>query len=504
MTTQASSVEDTRRAARNAGALAAANLFSKGILFFWQFALARWIGDAGYGIYGTVGALTVIATVMGSFGMGLIVIRDVSREPRKAGQYLTATLFMQTGLVIIAYIIMNAAAYLVGYNSTIQAFVALAGIGLIVDIYGNMCSDQLLAQERMITTSVVEAVHILLRIGLVALALWQGFDLLGLYITGIIASVIRSVLFWQALANTGVKPAFPLERTIATPLFLNSVPLAVSAILTLAYQQADKLMSTRFVSESSTGYLTAAFVIITGVIELLNGTILIAIYPIMSRYYADAREVFGFIIEKLVFFTLVVTLPICLVLSVFSADVTTPLFGVDFLPTADVLRVLIWYALAAMVVNVFAQGMMVQNRQSRLLYIRMTGLVINLSLNFILLTQFDLGVMGIVYASVFAEMIVLVVMLFTFRDIGIETARLTRKLLRPLLFGAIVTLIMLTAGQIHFIAGVLLGGIAYLLLLLFGSVFATDDWDLLYRLVAAMPGGSIVLRYWQRDTVIHW
>ncbi|MEL6272654.1 MAG: oligosaccharide flippase family protein, partial [Chloroflexota bacterium] len=97
MVTDSLPANDTRRAARNAGALAAANLFSKGMLFIWQFVLARWIGDAGYGVYGTVGALTIIATVIGSFGMGLIVIRDVSREPEKAGRYLTATLFMQTG-----------------------------------------------------------------------------------------------------------------------------------------------------------------------------------------------------------------------------------------------------------------------------------------------------------------------------------------------------------------------------------------------------------------------
>ncbi|MEO0563945.1 MAG: oligosaccharide flippase family protein, partial [Chloroflexota bacterium] len=60
-----SPADAARRAARNAGALAAAGLFSKGMLFVWQFVLARWLGEAGYGIYGTVGALATIATVIG-------------------------------------------------------------------------------------------------------------------------------------------------------------------------------------------------------------------------------------------------------------------------------------------------------------------------------------------------------------------------------------------------------------------------------------------------------
>ncbi|MEL6150731.1 MAG: polysaccharide biosynthesis C-terminal domain-containing protein, partial [Chloroflexota bacterium] len=280
--------------------------------------------------------------------------------------------------------------------------------------------------------------------------------------------------------------------------------LALSAIFTLAYQQADKLMSTRFVGESSTGYLTAAFVIITGVVELLNSTVLIATYPIMSRYYADARDVFGFIIEKLVFFTTIITLPVCLVLSVFAAEITVPLFGTDFLPTAAVLRVLIWYALVTMAVNIFAQGMMVQNRQRRLLFIRMGGLLLNLTLNLTLLIAFDLGVMGIVYASVAAETLVLSVMLLTFRDEGIETLRLSRKLVRPLLTGVIAIVVMLLMGHLHFTIGVLAGAVVYLAALLFGNIFADDDLDLIYRLLAAMPGGSLVLRYWQRDVQVNW
>jgi O-antigen/teichoic acid export membrane protein len=495
----ASSADNARRAARNAGALAAAGLFSKGMLFVWQFVLARWLGEQGYGVYGTVGALATIATVIGSFGMGLIVVRDVSRRPEQAGDYLTATLFMQTGLVTVAFLILNAAAWIIGYSPAIQVYTALMGIGLIVDIYGNMCSDQLLAQERMVTTSVVEAVHIGLRIGLVALALWGGYDLLGLYITGIVAGMVRSAVFWWALMRTGVRPRFPLQRAIAVPLFLNSTPLAVSAILTLAYQQADKLISTRLLDEASTGYLTAAFVIIIGVVELLNSTVLIATYPIMSRSYDDPGDVFGFIVGKLAFFTVVITLPIAITLSVFAPDLTVPLFGADFAPSARVLRVLIWYAVASMVVNVFAQGMMVQNRQRQLLVIRGSGLALNLTLNLTLLIAFDMDVMGLVYASVVAECVVLAVMLLTFRENGLDMARLSRGMLRPVGLAVGAVLVMGLLGTVHFIVGIIGGVIVYALGVMFGRVLAPADWDLLYRLTGAMPGGSLLLRYWQRE-----
>ena len=39
----------------------------------------------------------------------------------------------------------------------------------------------------------------------------------------------------------------------------------------------------------------------------------------------------------------------------------------------------------------------------------------------------------------------------------------------------------------------------YLLLVLVSGAIARDDWDLLYRLVLAIPGGTIISRYWKRE-----
>jgi hypothetical protein len=35
-------------------------------------------------------------------------------------------------------------------------------------------------------------------------------------------------------------------------------------------------------------------------------------------------------------------------------------------------------------------------------------------------------------------------------------------------------------------------------LVIVSRTIAKDDWDLIYRMVMAMPGGSVVGRYWKR------
>src|SRR5262245_41653204 len=96
---------EARRAARNATAIAAASIVGRGVQFGWQLILAPWLGVSVYGVYGTVGALMAVGASIANFSMGTIVVRDVARYPERAGKYLTATLFLQTVLALIAYLV---------------------------------------------------------------------------------------------------------------------------------------------------------------------------------------------------------------------------------------------------------------------------------------------------------------------------------------------------------------------------------------------------------------
>ena len=495
---------ESKRIARNAVVLASASLISKGLLFIWQFVLARWIGETAYGIYGTVGGLAVIASIIGSFSMGLIVIREVSREPSKAGAYFASTLFLQTFLMGVAYIVLNGSAWALGYSETIRVFTALSGVALLMDLFGNICSDQLLAQEKMLSTALVDTLHIAFRIGATAWALAQGYDLVGLYAVGIVASFARSLVMGATLIRTGVHPRFPLERALTIQLLVNSLPLAVSAFFTLIYQQADKLLSTRFLSEATTGFLTAAYVIVQAIIELFSTTVLVATYPMMSRTYGRG-ELFGFVLEKLAFFTAVITLPVGLILGIFAPFVTLPLFGADFAPTASILRILVWYAVITMIVNVFAQGMLVQNQQRRLLIIKVVGVLLNVGFNLLTVLWLSWGVYGLVIASVVAELLTLQVMFFTFREVGTNMLRLTRKLALLATVGLGVAGVMLGVGAVASpLLAIMIGVGLYAVLMMRLPILDAEEWDLLYRLLASIPIGKYILHIWHRQVEVNW
>ncbi|NDJ76122.1 MAG: oligosaccharide flippase family protein, partial [Chloroflexi bacterium] len=467
-TAEGFSSSDAKRAARNAMALTLASISAKGLLFGWLLVLARWLGTEGYGIYGTIGAMLAIGATIPELGMGQIVVRDVAKRPQDAGRYLASTLALQPFFATLGYGSLMIAALLLGYSAEIRTLLALAAVSLLIDALGNMCHNQLLAIERMVITAIVSTAHVVVLIGLAALLLSLGGGLWGLYAATITAGLLRTGVYWIiAWRGFGIRPVFPVDRMVSRGLVLNGTPLALSAFLTLTYQHTDKLLSTALIGEESTGQLTAGFVVVFGVIELLSTTVLVAVFPMMSRTFGDGlREMFEFMIEKLSFFNLVLSLPIAIYISLLAVPLSSLVFGPEYTRTADILQILIWYTVVTMVVNVFAQAMLVQNRQTRLLVIRAGGLVLNVILNLILLPT--IGVTGAAIATLCAELVILVLVVRSFAFPAEWWARVSHHLRRLALAGLGLAAVIFLLRMVHPLLAGIAGAPAYL-----GLVYVT-------------------------------
>jgi O-antigen/teichoic acid export membrane protein len=497
------SATDARRAAQNVSALIAASVLSNGILFAWTLVLNAWLGPRLVGIQTTVFGLYAILNPLASLSMGLIAIREIAQKPEKIGQYASIMLFTQTALSGMTYLILVLTAYVIGFSNEILAFIAIAGTSIIIDSFGNIANDLLKAQEQMLITSVMEIGQVLFRIGLTALLLWQGWSLLAVYGATILIGVLRSVTLWWIHWRRGLKLEWPLQwQSLAWPLLLNAWPLAASAMLSLGYDHADRIILTRFVDETSSGYFSLAFLIHFGVIELLSTTVIVAMYPLLARYHGKG-ESFGYLSEALSRFMLMAALPVSLILSIYAREIISLISTKDFAGSIGIVQIYTWYTLLTMVGNVFSKALLIQNRQRYMLIVRGVGLSINILLNIILLLRYRDPRMAAI-ASVVAEAGVLLLLLATFRAEGFLWRRALSAALRILIIGAMTGLVMLSLGNISWLLGLSIGAIVYLAGLGLGRVLSEEDLDLLYRLLAAMPFGALVQRFWKRKTVINF
>ncbi len=473
------------------------DVVSKGTFFLWQLLLARWLGDAGYGIYGTIGALIVVGGSIVDFGMGLIVVREVSKRPRDAGRFLAATLAIQPLLAVAGYVGLGLAARLLGYDAELRSLLSLAAASLLINAVGNICHNQLIAAERMDLPAAISVVHVLSLVGLAATALWMGAGLWGLYIATLAAGALRSGLYWFALSWTGRAAVGPLDRPTVRELFQSGLPLAVMAFLTLSCMHIDKVLTVALVGKEPAGHLAAAAVIPFGIVQLLNTTILVAILPVMSRLAKETGQVLSRLIAVLSLLTVALGLPAAVLISGMATTLCAWLFGAEFLPAGKALRILIWYTSLAMLVNIYSQGLIVQNRQSRLMVIRTAGLFVAVMLNLALLPR--LGIVGAATASLVSEAVVLAMMAGSFTPPPDWWARIRRTGSRLALAA-----LGLAAGTwwlrdyMHPLLVASVGLPVYAALIYGTGAIGTEEKDLVQRLVATAPAGRVILGWLNR------
>ena len=153
--------------------------------------------------------------------------------------------------------------------------------------------------------------------------------------------------------------------------------------------------------------------------------------------------------------------------------------------------------------NVFSKALLIQNRQRRLLVIRAAGLALNVALTAWLLVAWG-DPRGAVAASIVGELLIVALLLATFRAAGWQPRALAGKAGRLLLV-AIPTAVVMLVLRDTFVALPLLAGLCvYAGGVLAGRVLRSDDWDLLYRLATALPGGAALRRIWKRDVQLGW
>lgn len=477
--------------ARNATALFLSDVASKGALFLWQLVLARWLGAAGYGIYGTIGALITVGASVVELGMGIIVVREVAKRPRDAGRFLAGTLTLQPILAVVAYGVLQLAAWRLGFDSELRALLVLAALSLLINALGNICHNQLIAAELMGVPAVISVVHVASLVGLATTALWMGSGLRGLYIATLAAGILRSVLYWLALFRIGRATVGPFDRMTIRELVRNGLPLAVMSFLTLCSMHVDKVMAAALIGTRMAGFLAAAFVISFGVMELLNTTVLVALLPLMSRFAEQSTQGLYRVIGKLALLTMTIGFPIAVLISLLATPLSTWFFGDRFRPTADALRILIWCTCLAMVANIFSQGLIVQNRQKQLMLFRTAGLALVVTLNFALLPR--LGVVGAVTATLISEAFVVTLMVGSFklsadwwRRIEMGTFRLALATL------GLAAVVWCLRGMHPVLAGLVGMPIYAVLVYILGAIDA-EERRLIYRLLASMPAGRTVL-----------
>src|SRR5262249_10630815 len=251
-----------RRVVKNSAVPLVLRLVVRALDLLFAFVLLDTLRGADIGPY-TFAALFVVQ-ILGTFtefGLGVLLTREVARDPGAARRYFGATLALRGVLVLVGAV--PVAALLIGAYGLLAALKlgeAISPIGqqaiwililtLIPGAYSSAVTALYNAAERMETPAVVEVVTAILsmlaRVGVLAL----GFGIIGLAWAAFAVSSFTALVYFVLQTRDFFRPTIVWDRQLIRLVVPLALPLMFNNLLNAVFFRFDTFIIKAFATGS--------------------------------------------------------------------------------------------------------------------------------------------------------------------------------------------------------------------------------------------------------------
>ena len=469
-----------RRIARNALVPLLALVLARGLTWAFAAYYLRVIGLDEYGYYAVAVNIIGFFGPLTDFGLGVLLTRDVSRRPDAAAAYVAIVqrvrLLLSLSAIPVVLLIMLGYWFAdkVPVNTILAA--GLLAAALIPSNAAITAHSLYAARERMDFTALVQIATVLLTVGLGMAAIALGWGYVGLAGTALIANVVTATVLLRALPADAKAPA-PWDGAHARTLMLASFPLMLNALLNVLFFRIDIQVLTVMRDIAEVGAYSAAYKYIEA-FALLPATLVMALFPALSRVAETDRAALQGILNKALQFMLVLAVGGAVGFSVYATPLAWLLAGDEFLPhAATALAILIWF-LPISYVNAITQYVLIALDQQKWIAIAFAlATAFNLITNIIFVPHY--GYAAAAATTVLSEFVLLAPFMVVARRQGVALPIVSAGW-RPLLAGAAMLAVALLTRGLPALPSMALAGSVYL-----GLVFA----------LGALPRADLA-RFW--------
>lgn len=430
-----------RRIIKNSAVPFVARLCVRALDLLFYIVLYSTLPGAEIGPY-TLAAL-LVALYLGTFtefGLGVLLTREVARDPSAARRLFGLTLSIRWGLVLLASPL--AALLLIGgydvlaqvggetMTPTGRLVIWILLLTLIPGAYSSAVTALYNASERMEVPALIELVtaivSMLVRIGVLLL----GFGIVGLAWAAVAVSTATALVYLVLQLRDFFRPTLAWDWQQVRHLAWLAFPLMLNNWLSVAFYRIDSFII-KPLGGGEGDLLVQQYAVpyqILNVAMILPPVITFAVFPLLARRAADQgnRAALAQAQNTTLYVLLLLACPIAMGMTVLAADLVA-LFtrdnAADYLPiSAQVLGILAWFLPFSFVNGLLQYVLIAINRQAAITRAFGVALMFNLLANLLTIPLFGLYAASI--TTILSEVVLLAVVLPLLR---------TEKLFPPLL-----------------------------------------------------------------------
>jgi len=442
----------------------------------------RYLGDVNYGIFTFSLAFVFTIEIFMDFGLSELTQRSVARDKSLALRYLGNLLTWKIIVSVLVFIVLFLTINLVKSSPEVRFTVYLLGFANILRSFKSTLRAFFRAFERFdldCLTMYIERAS-LLAIGTVVLVLGRGlifFALVFVIVRVFDLGLTFGILNWKIVK---VIPQF--NFTFLKNVQLEALPFGLFSVIITLYSYTDTVMLSFMRTDAEVGWYNAAHKIDEG-LAIFPFIICVVLYPRLSRLFVVNKKAHSFLSARAVKYMFITSLPLLICGVILSKNIVNILFGEQFQNSVPALQILLLGVVFIFQIRLFQIILNSIDRQKVVMYVGLMGLIINVSLNLLLIPRY--GFRGAAFTTIISELIVFSIYYFYLSRSYFEIS-IWKLSLKPLLASFIVGVLVWKFDTLPLI--LLLSGALglYLLLLFCFKVFDNEEWNLIYGLTRAI------------------
>jgi len=474
---------DAWRVAKNSLAPIVLQLVNKALETAFAALMLRILGPENAGKYYFAITIWVWLDIFTTFGLNILLQREVAKDYSLANRYLANTTILRLILIVVA------APLLAGFIGLRQltrplagdtiAAIALLAVGLLPGSLANGLTAVFNAFERMEYPALITTVSTVLKVVLGTLALLFGLGFVGLAGVSILINVVTVAILLRLLMRHFFRPRLELDFGLQRWMFNLSWPLMLNNLLSVFFFKIDVALLETMRGNIVVGLYSVAYKFMDA-LNVIPASFTIAVFPIMSRYAASAKDSLLRAYLLSVRLLVILALPIAAVVTVLAEPLVYLLGGSQYLPHSRIaLQLMIWSIPIGFINSVTHYVLIALNQQRFLTKAFALGLAFTVAANLAFIPLYSYRASALIH--LFSELVLLSCF---YRSLRRHLAPIpwAGLLWRPALATALMVGLMWWLRPLGPLLTVPLGGLAYLAVLILLGAFGEEERELLREL----------------------
>ncbi len=401
------------RVFKNAGWIIGCKIMQSLISLVIGLITARYLGPSNYGVISYVSSVVAFALPIMQLGLNQTLVKEFVKSPEREGEILGTALFINilSSIFCMAGSIAFIAVANAGDKETIIVCVlySLTLLFQATEMTQYWFQSKLLSKYPSLASLVAYIAVAVYKIFLLVTQksiVWFAFsNVLDYFLISVILIVIYKKLGNQKLT---------IDISFGREMLSRSKYYIIPSLMVMIFQHTDRIMLSLMLDEKETGLYSAAITCI-GISGFVFSAIIDSARPTILEVKDKNSELYEKRVIQLYSIITFMSLSQSIFMTVLAKPLVYLLFGSEYLKSAGILAVAVWYVTFSYYGSVRNIWILAEGKQKYLTGINVAGAVANVALNFLLIPYW--GAIGAAVASLVTQFFTNVIIGFIFKPI---------------------------------------------------------------------------------------